>query len=103
MCPNDMDAPGVQTTRMPPPENLKCKLLTPDADRDGRTDGRTGVTLYAFHHSSNEGGKKIQVKMAENLSGVSSLYNTSYILKQIVQNSYKPQFEKTYLLTCPPN
>ena len=26
------------------PEKLKCKLLTPDAD----IDGRTGVTLYAL-------------------------------------------------------
>ena len=35
---------------MLPPEKLKGKLLTPDADGDGRrrTDGQTGVTLYAL-------------------------------------------------------
>ena len=35
MCPKD---------GCPPPEKLKGKLLTPDADGDGRT----GVTLYAL-------------------------------------------------------
>ena len=29
---------------MPPPEKFKCKLLTPDGDRDGWT----GVILYAL-------------------------------------------------------
>ena len=46
MRPKDTDAP---------PEKLKRKWLhvTPDADDDG--DGRTGVTLCPFHHSSNDG------------------------------------------------
>ena len=33
---------------MPVSEKLKRKLLTPDEDRYGRVDGRTGVTLYAL-------------------------------------------------------
>ena len=43
---------------MPPPEKLKRKLLTPDADGDGRTDRQTdiGNTICLFHHSSNGGG-----------------------------------------------
>ena len=33
------------------PENLKCKLLAPDMDGDGWTDGRTdkGKTICSFH------------------------------------------------------
>ena len=31
---------------MPPPEKLKCKLLTPDAE--GMADGGTGVTLFGY-------------------------------------------------------
>ena len=38
----------VQRTRLPLPEKLKRKLLTPDTDRDWRTNRRTGVTLYAL-------------------------------------------------------
>ena len=35
------------------PENLKCKLLAPDMDGDGWTDGRTdkGKTICSFHYS----------------------------------------------------
>ena len=42
-------------------EKIKCKLLTPDANRDGRTDRQTdrGYTICPFHHSSNGGGIKI--------------------------------------------
>ena len=43
-----------------PPENLKCKLLTPDVDGDGRTD--SGNTICPFHYSSNGGGIKITTK-----------------------------------------
>ena len=42
---------------MPSPEKLKRKLLTPDADGDGRTD--RGNTIYPFHHSSNGGDIKV--------------------------------------------
>ena len=38
---------------MPPPEKLKCKLLTPDAE-GSETD--RGNTICPFHHSSNGGG-----------------------------------------------
>ena len=41
---------------MPPPEKLRRKLLTPNADGDGRTD--RGNTICPFHHSLNSGGIK---------------------------------------------
>ena len=41
---------------MSPPENLKRKVLTQDADGDGRTD--RGNTLCPFHHSSNSLAQK---------------------------------------------
>ena len=49
---------------MPPPENFKRKLLTPDADGDGRTDGHTdrGNTICPFHHFSNGVGIKRERK-----------------------------------------
>ena len=45
---------------MPPPENLKHKLVTPDADVDGRA--HSGNTLCPFHHSSKDGGHKKEKK-----------------------------------------
>ena len=51
---------------MPPPEKLKRKLLAPDADGDGRTDGQ-GNTLCPFRHSSNGGGIKIISRKADHL------------------------------------
>ena len=62
---------------MPPPVKFKCKLLTPDADKDG--DGqRDGQGICPFHHSSNGRGIK-------NIQKSCSLY-VFYILATVLHS-----------------